>query len=59
MGDVYAAMPWARAYKGFLTDWARLVKALSKFAWRLTGDTVVARRDGAAQVAAAAAPRRP
>lgn len=36
--DAYAQLPWARAYEGFLTDWARLVKALSKFAWRLTGD---------------------
>jgi hypothetical protein len=36
--DAYASLPWARAYEGFLTDWARLVKALSKFAWRLTGD---------------------
>jgi len=36
--DVYAALPWARAYDGFLTDWAKLVKALSRFAWRLTGD---------------------
>lgn len=36
--DVYAALPWARAYEGILTDWAKLVKALSKFAWRLTGD---------------------
>ncbi|NGZ99640.1 hypothetical protein G5V59_02585 [Nocardioides sp. W3-2-3] len=32
--DVYAALPWARAYEGFLNDWARLVKALSKFAWK-------------------------
>src|SRR5690606_15751978 len=36
--DLYASLPWARAYEGFMTDWARLVKALSKFAWRLTGD---------------------
>lgn len=36
--DAYAALPWARAYEEFLTDWAKLVKALSKFAWRLTGD---------------------
>jgi hypothetical protein len=36
--DAYAALPWARAYDGFLTDWARLVKSLSKFAWKLTGD---------------------
>lgn len=36
--DAYAALAWARAYEGFLTDWARLVKALSRFAWRLSGD---------------------
>lgn len=36
--DVYAALPWARAYEGFLTDWARLVKSLSKFAWKLSAD---------------------
>jgi hypothetical protein len=34
--DVYAAIDWAHAYREFLTDWARLVKALSRFAWRLT-----------------------
>lgn len=51
--DVYAALPWARAYEGFLTDWARLVKALSKFAWRLTGDKSSKARRAAQQVAAA------
>jgi hypothetical protein len=34
--DVYAALPWSRAYKDFLEDWAKLVKSLSRFAWRLT-----------------------
>jgi len=34
--DAYAAIDWARAYKDFLEDWARLVKALSRFAWRAT-----------------------
>jgi hypothetical protein len=34
--DSYAAIDWARAYKDFLTDWATLIKALSRFAWRLT-----------------------
>lgn len=34
--DVYAAVDWARAYKIFLEDWATLVKALSRFAWRMT-----------------------
>jgi hypothetical protein len=34
--DVYAAIDWAHAYKDFLTDWATLIKALSRFAWKLT-----------------------
>ncbi len=34
--DAYAALDWARAYKSFLEDWATLVRALSRFAWRLT-----------------------
>jgi hypothetical protein len=36
VGDVYSALPWARAYKEGLEDWAKLVKALSRYAWRLT-----------------------
>lgn len=36
IGDAYAAVSWARAYKEFLEDWARLVKALSRFAFRTT-----------------------
>ena len=36
VGDVYTALPWARAYREFLADWAQLVKALSRFAWRQT-----------------------
>lgn len=38
LGDVFAALRWARAYEEFLVDWARLVKALSRYAWRFTGD---------------------
>jgi len=34
--DAYAAIDWAMAYKVFLEDWARLVKSLSRFAWRMT-----------------------
>ncbi|MET9339265.1 hypothetical protein [Nonomuraea sp. NPDC003804] len=34
--DSYAAIDWAQAYKEFLTDWARLIKSLSRFAWKLT-----------------------
>jgi len=36
LGVAYAAIDWAQAYKDFLTDWAVLIKALSRFAWRLT-----------------------
>lgn len=38
VGDLYAAAEWVRLYDGFLLDWAKLVKALSRFAWRTTGD---------------------
>lgn len=34
--DAYAAIDWAQAYKDFLTDWALLVKALARFAWKVT-----------------------
>ncbi len=34
VSEVYSALNWARAYKGFLEDWASLAKALSKFAWK-------------------------
>lgn len=51
--DAYAVLPWALAYEGFLTDWARLTKALSKFAWKLTGDRASKAQAAAAKVAAA------
>lgn len=35
IGDAYAALPWARAYKEFLEDWARLMKSLSRIAWKV------------------------
>ena len=34
--DAYAAVDWARAYKEFLEDWARLMKSLSRYAWKAT-----------------------
>lgn len=34
--DAYASLDWARAYKIFLEDWATVVKALSRFSWRLS-----------------------
>lgn len=34
--ETYAALDWAIAYKEFLEDWATLVRALSRFAWKMT-----------------------
>ena len=34
--DSYAAIDWAKAYKEFLEDWARLMRALSRYAWKAT-----------------------
>lgn len=51
--DAYAALPWARAYEGFLTDWAKLMKSLSRFAWRLTGDRASKAQRAARAVAGA------
>lgn len=41
VSEVYCALAWARAYKGFLEDWASIAKALSRFAWK--GTTVKGR----------------
>ena len=38
IGDAYAALPWARAYKEFLEDWILLIKALSKIAFTASRD---------------------
>ena len=46
-GDLWAALPWARAYLGFLSDWAALMKALSRIAMQ-----VRTRRDKVQQAAA-------
>lgn len=39
VGDLYAAVPWVRAYDTFLTDWSRLTKAVSMIAYKITGKT--------------------
>jgi hypothetical protein len=56
--DAYASIAWARMYRDFLVDWAGLTKALSKIAWKATGDTRsrAQRAATAATTAAAAAP---
>lgn len=33
VSEVYAALDWARAYKGFLEDFAKIIKSLARFAW--------------------------
>ena len=49
VGDGAAAMPWARAYKEFLEDWTRLMRALSRIAWHMQD------KGGKSQMARAAA----
>lgn len=56
IGDAFAALPWARAYKEFLEDWARLVKSLSRFAWRQTSATKGKAQTAAAGIKAAVQP---
>lgn len=36
VGDLFAALPWAKGYKQFLQDWAGLVHALSRLAFKAT-----------------------
>lgn len=36
VGDAYPGIDWAKAFKDFLEDWAKLVRSLSRYAWRLT-----------------------
>jgi hypothetical protein len=52
VGDAYSAIGFARMYQEFLVDFAKLVKALSKFAWRLTGDKSSKVRTAAAAIRA-------
>ncbi len=38
VSEVYAALDWARAYKSFLEDFAKIMKSLARFAWRKKTD---------------------
>lgn len=49
LSEMYSVLDWARAYKDFLEDWSTLVKAYSRFAWKMTT------KGGKAGVAAARA----
>lgn len=44
--DAYASLPWAVGYADFLSDWARIARALSRIAFQATAKT----KAGAAQV---------
>lgn len=59
IGDAFAAIQWARGYKDFLEDWAKLVKALSRFAWRATSDRKSKAQNAAAQARKAPAATTP
>jgi hypothetical protein len=39
VSEVYSALDWSSAHKGFLEDWTTIVKAYARFAWRLTSKT--------------------
>ena len=39
VSEVYAALDWATAYKGFLENWSTIVAAYARFAWKLTTRT--------------------
>lgn len=42
IGDSYAAIPWALSHKGFLEDWALLMKALAKIAFTTSSKSAAA-----------------
>lgn len=53
--DAYAAVDWAKAYKEFLEDWARLMRSLARYAWKATAP---GGRNAAVRTRLAAAPER-
>lgn len=54
IGDSYAAIPWALSHKGFLEDWALLMKALAKIAYTTSSKTAGAAQAKRAQIQAMA-----
>lgn len=49
--DAFSAVGWARMYSEFLHDWHRLVKALSRIAWKATGKNASQSQQMRAQMA--------
>lgn len=52
IGDSYAAIPWALSHKGFLEDWALLMKALAKIAFVTSSKTAGVSQAKRAQIQA-------
>lgn len=51
--DVYASVAYARMYADFLIDWAGIARALSRFAWRMSGGNKRSAQAAAAALRAA------
>ena len=49
--DAFPALPWAHAYNDYLKDGARMLKALSMFAWQLKSKTKAGAVNAAASIA--------
>jgi hypothetical protein len=49
--DAFPALPWAHAYNDYLKDGARMLKALSMFAWQLKSRTKTGATNAAAAIA--------
>jgi hypothetical protein len=54
IGDAYAAIAWARAYKEFLEDWARIAKSLSRISWQVVSEKRSSAQTAAGKIAEAA-----
>ncbi|MCT1368410.1 hypothetical protein [uncultured Kocuria sp.] len=37
IGDAYASIPWVRTYGAYLDDWAKLMSALARISFRISG----------------------
>nr|DAU42395.1 MAG TPA: portal [Caudoviricetes sp.] len=57
--DLFAASPWISAYKNYLQDWARLMRAISKISHRITGKTSRAVQEARSAIQQAAAATQP
>jgi hypothetical protein len=59
VGDLFSVLPWIRSYGGFLTDWAKLTKALSRIAFQSSSSNKSRAQRAATEVARTAASATP